>query len=342
MGEELFRRIIKSRFWQPIQIAAAVITITLAIKPLLFGIELSASLRLALFIISVSIISFLLYTIYFVPKVPIYPVRFDFMENELLKFLKKGNSIKILNISFTFLSQVPKSKDIIKDKINEGAKFEVLLVRRKRKKDDTSCLKIRERDEFNPELISRFNSTLFNLFLFLLRDLYPLKGEEGERLFRNFQIKEYSFIPVMCMYIFDNKDLIFGPYISRKCDHIPLFHLKKRIYRKNILGAYTELENHYKILSDPNERRYKIYYEKFCYFDGRENKSIHDLIEEKHQELLDHLTPQKITEYEKYLIEEDNDTFHDDIIRRLGEKESDRFEGKFDAVMRDIVAHIRY
>lgn len=341
MGEELFKRIIKSPFWQPIQIAAAVITITLAVKPLLFGIVLPASLRLALFIISISIISFLLYTLYFVPKVPIYPVRFDFMENELLKFIKKANSIKILNISFTIFSQVPEFEDIIKDKINEGAKFEILLVRRKRKKDDTSCLKIREKDEFNPELIPRFNSTLFNFFLFLLKDLYPFEGKEGERLFRNFQIKEYSFIPVLCMYLFDDKDLIFGPYISRKCDHIPLFHLKKRIYRKNIFGAYTELENHYKTLSDPNQRKEKIYYEKFYYFDGRENKSIHDLIEGKHQEILAYLTPQKITEYEKYLIEEDTDTFHDDIIRRLGEKEPDRFEGKFDAVMRDIVAHTR-
>jgi hypothetical protein len=172
--------------------------------------------------------------------------------------------------------------------------------------------------------------------LFLLGDLYPLRNNDEGSLFKNFQIKEYSFAPVMCMYIFDEKDLIFGPYISRECDNIPLFHLKKRIYRKNISGAFNELELHYVTLSNPIMKN-KICANDFCYFDRKEDKSIHALIERKYSGLFNHLTPQKEAEYEDYLIWKKNDSIPDEFIKGLAEEEK---EGRFDAVMRHIVAEI--
>ena len=88
--DELFKMILKNPLWYPIQIAAAIITITMAIKSPLLGIDLSTTMRVTLFCISITIISFLFYDHYFLPKVPVYPQRFDFMSAELPKFIKKS------------------------------------------------------------------------------------------------------------------------------------------------------------------------------------------------------------------------------------------------------------
>ncbi|NOR77421.1 MAG: hypothetical protein GQ523_03105 [Methanophagales archaeon] len=88
------------------------------------------------------------------------------MGNELLKFIKNAKSVKISNISFTILLKVPKFKEMIKNKIEEGAKFEILLVKRKRKGNDISYLRIREDDEDNRQLIPKLNEMLFELFCF--------------------------------------------------------------------------------------------------------------------------------------------------------------------------------
>ena len=335
MGAELFKRIIKSPFWQPIQIAAAIITITLAINPPLVGIELSTTARFALFVISITIFSFLLYTHYFMPKIPIYPKRFDFMSNELPKFIKKANSIKISNIAFTYFLKFTEAKNLIKNKIEGGAKFEILFTKRKRKKDDISFYILREDDEDNRQLRMDMNKTLFKLFLFMLNELFPIQ-RDGNRLHLNLQIKEFPFVPVMCMYIFDDKDLIFGPYISKNCNDIPMFHLKKRIYRKSISGAYRELNDHYIILSNYVCREDKSYVEKFCYFDGERDISIHELIDKKHQKLRAYLNQERRRDYMNYL-EGISNCFQDVIAKDLGEEE---LEGRFDAVMRDIVAKI--
>lgn len=333
---ELFKRIIKSPFWQPIQIAAAIITITLAIKPPLVGAELSTAARVALFVISIIIISFLLYARYFTPKIPIYPKRFDFMSSELPKFIKKANSIKISNIAFSYFLNFTEAKNLIKNKIEEGAKFEILFTKRKRKKDDISFYRLREGDEDNRQLRKDMNKTLFQIFLFMLNGLFPIQ-RDGNRLHSNLQIKEYPFMPVMCMYIFDDKDLIFGPYLSKDCNHIPMFHLKKRIYRKSISDAYRELNDHYIILSNSVCREDKSYVDKFCYFDGKREISIHDLINEKHQNLRAHLNQEKRGDYLSYLEGENSYFQGDDIVKDLGE---DELEGRFDAVMRHIVAEI--
>ena len=58
--DKLFK-IIKNPLWHPIPIAAAIITITLAIKSPLLGIALSTTVRVTLFCISITIISFLFY-----------------------------------------------------------------------------------------------------------------------------------------------------------------------------------------------------------------------------------------------------------------------------------------
>lgn len=276
------------------------------------------------------------------PKIPIYPSRYHFMENELVEFMEKAQNIKILNIAFTCIVKLENSKDFIKNKIaKDNAVFEILIIKRKRKKDDFSYLKLREDDEKSGELRKNMNSVLFELFIFMLEDLYSLPKEGCEKKHQchyNIKIMEYPFCPVMTMYIFDDKDLIFGPYISTNCNSIPMFHLKKRIFQQEISKAYNQLNTHYSILSNPNRRRDKKYIDKFCYFNGSHNISIHEFIDNNVPILTRYLNSEIKTRYEQYLTNEDNKEFHDKYIMDLGDEE---LEGRFDAVMRHIENEIQ-
>jgi hypothetical protein len=169
-----------------------------------------------------------------------------------------------------------------------------------------------------------------------------------KKLFRKFQIKEYPFYPVMCMYIFDNNDLIFGPYIADECNRIPLFYLKKRALRiggkklfgSDISGAYRQLSHHYDILSNPSQRNDKIalYLDQFCYYDGQKNISIHEFIEKNYTNIIKILDDkQLINKYEKYLIGKTNE-FDDQISESLGKHSA---EGRFDSIMRDICKGVK-
>lgn len=314
-----------------IQLLAAVVTLILS-SPI-FGVpELPLSIKISFFIVSVTIISFIIYSRFFMPRIPIYPVRFDFMENELPRFIKKADSVKILNIAFTRFKNL---KALIKDKICEDdTKFEILLAKRKREKDDISYLILRENDEGNwKKLRIDLNLTLFELFIFMLEDLYHDKKID------NINVIEYPFYPVMCMYNFDDKDLIFGPYISKRCEDIPMFHLKNRIYKKEISKAYEVMDAHHSILNNSqNLRPDKEYVENFCYFDGNKNISIKEFINQYHKKLSEYLDTTRKAKYEQYLIGY-NSNFHDRYIEDLGKEEE--LEGRFDAVMRNIATEIQ-
>jgi hypothetical protein len=276
--------------------------------------------------------------------VPIYSRRLDFMQGDFIRFIRDSKkSVKILNIAFTVLNDL-RVKEAIKEGILKGVSFEVLLVMRKRPDRAKLCgdpgrasiLKLRMKDECNFGLIPETNRALFELFIFLLEELWPLRRDSGERLFDQFQVKEYSFIPVVCMYIFDDIDLIFGPYISLKCDHIPLIHLKNLMHGDISSAAFNEMVHHYHTLSIPT-RGDKTYISEFSYFDGDTDISIHQLIEDKNEELLEYLTVKKRHEYINYLINEGSTDFDDDVLNSLGDFKS---EGKFDAVMRNIMNNI--
>ena len=270
--------------------------------------------------------------------VPIYPKRLEFMDFILPELMQRAQiSVKILNIAFTILKN-DQIRDIIQTKLNKGVKFEVLLAMRKGHEQGkfpgkTSYLNLRLRDECNVALISDTNQALFTIFLFLLESIWPL----GEKAFNNFQIKEYSFVPVVCIYIIDDKDLIFGPYISIKCDNIPLIHLKKEIGSDSASKAFYEMTRHYEILSNHNTRTDKSYIKEFSFFDGNNEISIHKLIQDKSEMLKDHLTEEKKMEYFDYLVNMNSKKFNDVFLNHLG---NFKCEGKFDAVMRHILKNI--
>ena len=273
--------------------------------------------------------------------VPIYPNRFNFMENELVDFINGSKeSVEIANIIFTILSRNINVKNVIIKKLLDPEqsidKFEILLVKRKRRPEDISYLKMRTDDEDNHGLIPKANRTLFELFLFLLRDIYPVEKSEttnnGVVAFRNFDVKEYAFAPIMCLYMFDKKDIVFGPYISALCESIPMFHIKYIDDDSSFEGAFKQLKLHYQTLSDRNARIDKQNVGRFSYFDGVINKSIHELIESHSKELNTYLDNEDLlSRYCHYLEEEPDNKFDDETIRELNE-----FEGRFDAVMRHI------
>jgi hypothetical protein len=275
--------------------------------------------------------------------VPLYSSRFDFVDKYFNKLLKNANDIKIANICFTNFINIDYLKGIMKDKINSGATFEILNTKRKRDNSDMSYLEIRCQDERNLSLISNGNEILFKLFLFILEDLYPLGG----RKFRNFKIKEYPFVPVVVMYIFDDKDMFFGPYIAKDCHNIPIIHLEKEAGESNILQAYNQLEEHYKILSNTidNKRECKNYVEFFSYYDEKNELSIHDLIENSYDRLIKYLNKDRKCQYLQYLtgssITYCNSFAPDnDLKSRLKNFDTVCMEMRFDIVMRDIVGNI--
>lgn len=270
--------------------------------------------------------------------VPIYPQRLEFMDYILPDLIQKAQvSVKILNIAFTILRN-DQVRELIKSKLEKGIKFEVLLAMRKGHEQGsfpgkTSYLNLRLRDECNVALISETNNALFTIYLFLLESIWPL----GEQAFNNFKIKEYSFVPVVCMYIIDDRDLVFGPYISVKCDNIPLIHLKKDEISDSVSKAFYEMSRHYDNHSNPNTRTDKCYIKEFSYFDGEKEISIHQLIRNKSKELKEYLTEERKREYFDYLMDMNSKKFNDEHSKRLG---NFKCEGKFDAVMRHISKHI--
>ncbi|MFZ3383427.1 MAG: hypothetical protein WA144_05840 [Candidatus Methanoperedens sp.] len=334
-----------------IEITASIVTLLLGIAPLsnLLGLpDFSWPIRILFLIIFIFIVSFMVLSKILTPKIPIYPERSHYMDYELIEFMKKAHDIKILNIAFTWMKR-PNSKQITINKIKEdNAIFEILIVKRKRRKEDFSYLLLRQDDEENYELIINMNIVLFELFIFMLESLYSINQdgcEKGKRCHYNIKVIEYPFIPVMTMYIFDDTDLIFGPYISTNCNSIPMFHLKKSKFQIEISRAYDQLWLHYSILSARIPRNDKEIISSFCYFDGSRNKSIHTFIDENSEALRRYLFPTDPTKpidikirYEQYLRDE-NDTYCNDIFfDNLGDN---KLEGKFDAVMRHIENHIR-
>lgn len=292
-------------------------------------------------------------------RIPIYVHRKKFLENNLKNFINESSSnIKILNVSFTWFEHL---KDILTYKIVEDSlQFEVLLVKRKRNKNDISYLTLREKDEGREqELKILSNKTLFSIFCFLVN----LASTRGISHIKKFQVKEYDFMPAITMYIFDDKKLVFGPYIAKNCEDIPLIQIERNIKTTiknpihNIASAFNELMEHYNILSgdyedikkknkeyiqnescdaeywnNPFRWSHKECIQTFSFFDGKENRSIHKFIENNLNEIIPVLK-QKSQDYYDYLVKERNIKFDDDIIKELGE---DQFEGRFDAVMRDI------
>ncbi|MCK9565463.1 MAG: hypothetical protein M0Q43_05380, partial [Methanothrix sp.] len=229
----------------------------------------------------------------FPPRIPIFEYRMKFMNYYLKKFLRESkDSVVFLNIASTWFSNI---EDEIKSKIEGKNTFcvEFLLLKRIRIPKEQSYFALRERDEGLPpgDLVKKSNITLYSLFRFLLK-----LAEERPTLIHNFRVREYKFMPVMCEYIFDGKKIVFGPYISKDCNFIPLFEIKKNSKKpgSGISLAFGQIEEHYRILrGDKGLRQNDSYVPIFSYWDGDNNKSIHKFIEKN--------TPQKIERVlEKY------------------------------------------
>lgn len=258
--------------------------------------------------------------------------RFDFTNRDLKKNI--DNSTESIRILCIFLTWSKKIIPWIFDKLkkDENVKIELLLVKRKRKPDDVSFIRLRENDELKCQrYVPEINTTLWDLFASLF-DMYLQKKKN----IRNLEVKEYEFMPCLCMYIFDNRKLVFGPYIAKECDTIPMMELNsfpgaETIAPENCV-AFSELMKHYNVLSGRGKYRRgnKDYPFRFCYYDGLCNIPVHLMIENNASQLLDILTPQKRVEYLNFLIG-GNDTFEDGFMSDLHE---DRNEGRFDALLR--------
>lgn len=280
-----------------------------------------------------------LFSIYLlsINSVPIFDHRIVFMASYFEYYIKSTTTnLKILNIIFSWFENV---EELIRDKILlEDVDFEILIVKRKRKVNDISYLRMREKDEYRDnELINIYNKTLFHMFLFLM----DIASKDINKI-RNFEIKEYDFVPVLTMYIFDDKKLVYGPYIAKNCDNIPLIELESGhlgVFFKlarNMKTAFKELNFHYDLLSGREFRKNKEYIAHFSYFDGTQNVSIHNLIDINYSKINNFLTRERIDEFHDFLSGR-NRKYIDQYSQQLG---MDEFEGRFDALMRYIVSQI--
>ena len=309
--------------------------------PTLIGLPKNTFITNLLFALSVIFLTLFLISVLFLRKqrIPIYEHRRKFLDNNLKYFIKMSKrNVRILNVLFTWFEGL--ENVIINKIVNENLYFEILLVKRKRKDEDLSYITFRENDEDRKgELKPILNKTLFKIFCFLV----DLASTKGIQYIRKFQVKEYDFMPVTTMYIFDDNKLIFGPYIAKNCSDIPLIQLERSLKTsiKNPLydmnSAFDELMEHYDILSGEKKRDNKEYIETFSYFDGAKNQSVHELIESNVNDIKSILESEH-AEYYDYLADIKNKEFDDDEIRILGE---DNFEGRFDAVLRDIIKKIK-
>lgn len=269
----------------------------------------------------------------FSSRIPIFEYRMKFMNYYLKKFLRESKeSVVFLNIASTWFSNI---EDEIKSKIEGNNNFwvEFLLLKRIRTDTEQSYFDLRERDEGLPfgDLMKKSNITLYSLFRFLLK-----LAEERPKLIHNFRVREYKFMPVMCEYIFDGNKIVFGPYISKDCNFIPLFEIKKNSKKpgSGISLAFGQIDEHYRILrGDKGHRQNDSYVPIFSYWDGHDNKSIHEFIETNTPQRIEKILDKYDGIYLKYLQGDDNSKLSDDIISALG---ASGLEARFDAVMRDI------
>lgn len=285
------------------------------------------------------LISISMYLWFSKTKIPISS-RSDFTNTDLKKHIDESSkSIKILCI---FLTWSEKLIPWIFEKLqrDQSIRIELLLVKRKRKPSDISYIRMREEDELKrKQYVPEINRTLWGLFTNLFDMHRNHKGVIG-----NLEVKEYDFMPALCMYIFDNQKLIFGPYIAKPCDDIPMMEINAPKKMDDLTSdnclAFSELMKHYEILSGRDFYGNKDYPFRFCYYDGTNNISIHLMIENNVQQLNDILTPRKRLEFLDFLIGK-TDTFEDNIMADLKE---DRNEGRFDAVLRhisDLILNVR-
>jgi hypothetical protein len=279
------------------------------------------------------ILSIVVYLWFNKDRIPITS-RFNFTIGDLKNYISKSSkSIKILCIFLTWADiLIPLIFENLE--LDHHIKIEILLVKRKRKPSDISYIKMREDDEddlMRAQYVPEINKTLWLLFTNLLDMHLHQPG-----IIRNLEIKEYEFMPSVCMYIFDDKKLVFGPYIAKICNKIPMMEINssaglKFMSSENCL-AFSELSKHYKILSGRDLRGNKDYPFRFCYYDGTNNISIHLLIENNTHQLNTILTRQTRDDYQEFLIGR-NDTYKDKIMSDLL---NDCNEGRFDAVLRHI------
>ncbi|WP_148277682.1 hypothetical protein [Methanoregula formicica] len=214
------------------------------------------------------------------------------------------------------------------------------MVKRKRKNSETSYLRLRQADEYsNTASVRGMNQNLFEIFTFLLEH-----HQNVSIPIRNFQIKEYDFMPSICMYIFDKKKLVFGPYIAKPCDDIPLITIEgsdddcwPNTPNNDVVSAYNNIQSHFRILGGTGypynkPRKNKQYPRRFSFWDGEFNVPIHTLIKTCSYQLDLQLNSQNLVAFSEFLDVE-NELFRDQIMDALGK---DRDEARFDAVMRHL------
>lgn len=311
-----------------------IIASVLMLFPQGFRLPDSIFLRFVLLVLSATFLGLFIAPQFFKPRIPIYEYRLKFMKYYLKKFIRESKeTVKILNILFTWFERL--EEEIHQKIVKDGVYFEFLLLKRMRKEDDISYFSLRESDEDrHEELVRGLNKTLFSLFGFLVNLAQEETRRGGESLIRKLQVKEYTFLPVMCAYIFDEKKLVFGPYIAKDCNFIPLVHIEKDIKNPSdgLSMAFDELIDHYKILSEREKRPGKEYIEFFSFFDGQKNSPVHEFIEHNYKRI-DEILSKNSKKYADYLDKKEITDFDDQYVKALGEHS---LEGRFDAVIRDI------
>lgn len=326
-------KLLEHPLFRTLTLTLTIITSVLTIiGPQGFRLPESTFLRFVFLVLSATFFGLFIAPQFFKPKIPIYEYRLKFMRYYLTKFIRESKeTVKILNILATWLEHL--EEEIRNKIIKDDVYFEILLLKRRRKKDDMSYFSLRESDEDRyEELVRGLNKTLFSVFRFLI-SLASESKKDGSSFIHKLQLKEYAFLPVICEYIFDEKILVFGPYIAKNCNFIPLVQLEKNIKSPldGISTAFDELLDHYKILSEPERRLDKEYIEFFSFFDGTDNKSIHEFIEHDYKKI-DAILSENSKKYLEYLDGKIDD-FNDQYVEAIGKN---NLEGRFDAVIRDI------
>lgn len=266
-------------------------------------------------------------------------IKRSFFTNEQLE--KKIQDSKIsIQFVFIYMQRLDFIMEAIIKKMRKDRKFvvELYIVKRKRIPYETSYLRLRQADEYsNNDSVKGMNKNLFEIFTTLLD-----YSHDNLITIRNFQVKEYDFMPSICLYIFDKQDLVFGPYIAKTCEDIPLIEIRGSPYKdwpanpaNDVVSAYINIKTHFKILGGTypkKPRMNKQYPRRFSFWDGYHNVPLHALIMSCSDELNNLLSGMNLISFSDFL-EEDNELFRDDIMDALG---IDSDEGRFDALMRHL------
>lgn len=281
--------------------------------------------------ITISILSYLSPRI-FVHRIPIYESRTKFLQHYFKKFIDESKySVVIINIIFTWFSEI--EGDLLKKlKDNDNFRFEVLLLKRIREPGERSYLLLREQDEGVPleHLVKQSNLGLYLMFKFLVK----LSKEDIN--INSVQVKEYGFMPSVCAYIFDERKLVFGPYISKNCDRIPMFEIEQDTKNadSDISLSFEEIIKHSKILKGKTSKHLKEkFVERFSYWDGQD-RSIHDFIGNRDATIIEDILNANDDKYKTYLQGKIYTELDDDIIQAF--EDNCPLEVRFDAVIRDI------